>query len=197
MGNKKSIINLVKEGLKYCVFYLVVFIICTALYALSFRTPLFASLNVYFYRATKLLIVVGIVMFVLVVLFAKYNNFIKITVRDIALAMCVALCLNMAFLSLVTVAIDRSISVYILSHMAQNPDTAFTEEEITQNFLDVYMDDYEAMQRRFDEQLITGSIRQDGDKYQITEKGCFLVDSFRLVAKVFPIDNRFLYPPEE
>ena len=118
----------------------------------------------------------------------------KLMIQDILIAVFIPLCLNMTFLSVVTVSIDRSISVFILSYMAENRDRAFTEKEITDTFLNVYMDKYKAMDRRFDEQLITGSIEKKEGAYQITDKGVFLVNNFRLVGEFFPIDNRFLYP---
>lgn len=190
-------LKIVGNAAKYLLFYFIAFLVFTVIYIVSFRTPLFVANRVLFYRAVSLLIIVGAVFSIIVIIFARRGKIIKLAVQDVLIAVVIPLCLNMTFLSLVTVSIDRSISVFILAYMAENKDRAWTEEDITDLFLNVYMDKYKAMDRRFDEQLITGSIEKiEGEKgaYQITDKGVFLINCFRLVGNVFPVDNRFLYP---
>ncbi|MDR0412129.1 MAG: hypothetical protein LBH75_09205 [Treponema sp.] len=199
--NERGNIKIVKSTAKYLLFYFIAFLVFTGIYIASFRTPLFAANHVFFYRAVSLLIITSVLFTVVVIIFARCGKLIRLAVQDVLIAVIVPLCLNMTFLSVVTVSIDRSISVFLLASMAENKERVWTEKDITDLFLNVYMDEYKAMDRRFDEQLITGSIEKKGGAYQITDKGVFLINAFRLVGSAFPIDNRFLYPepyvPEE
>lgn len=182
--------------LKLIVLYILSLVVGTIIYAGLFRTSLFEDLHVYFYRAVILLSIMGIILLILLVLFKYYQRFIKIEWKDIIVCLTITFFLNFSFLSLITVALDRSISVFILSEMANHNTEIYTKADVENVFLDIYMDKYNAMERRFEEQIISGNIRKVGEGYQITEKGCNLIELFRKIAWVFPIDNRFLYPPK-
>lgn len=55
------------------------------------------------------------------------------------------------------------------------------------------MERYDGMQRRIDEQLLTGTIEDvGGGKYRITNKGYELVQSWKFLADMFPLDERYL-----
>lgn len=171
-----------------------VFIIGTLLYAGLFRTPIYEGLNVYFYRAAILLLITAVILFAGLAAFKYGQRRVKIEWKDIIVALTITFFLNFSFLSLITVALDRSISVFILSEMADNSSRVYTKQDVEDVFLKVYMNDYKAMDRRFEEQLISGNIEEQNGGYIITEKGTRLINVFRKIAWLFPIDNRFLYP---
>ena len=173
-----------------------IFIFGTLLYAGLFRTSIFEDLHVYFYRAVILLCIAVVILTIFLVLLKQCQKFIKIEWKDIIICLTITFCLNFSFLSLITVALDRSISVFILSEMANHNTEVYTKNDIEKVFLDVYMDKYNAMDRRIEEQIISGNIERIGNGYRITEKGCNLIEIFRGIAWLFPIDNRFLYPPK-
>lgn len=180
--------------IKLLLLNILVFIFGTLLYAGLFRTSIFEGLHVYFYRAVILLCITAIVLVIILSLLKCCQDFIKIGWKDIIICLTITFCLNFSFLSLITVALDRSISVFVLSEMANHNTEIYTKNDIENIFLDVYMDKYKAMDRRFEEQIISGNIEKIGEGYRITEKGCNLIEIFRDIAWVFPIDNRFLYP---
>ncbi len=71
----------------------------------------------------------------------------------------------------------------------------FTQDQIAEIFVDKYVNEYGAFEKRFDEQLTTGSIEQNADgTYSITDKGRFIVKMFRLISDVFDTDKRLVEP---
>ena len=71
----------------------------------------------------------------------------------------------------------------------------YTQDQIAEIFVDKYVNEYGAFDKRFDEQLTTGSIEQNADgTYSITDKGRFIVKMFRLISDVFDTDKRLVEP---
>ena len=57
--------------------------------------------------------------------------------------------------------------------------------------------DYGAFDKRFDEQIVTGTLVDNGDgTYSITDSGRRVVSMFRMVADWFNTDQRLVYPNE-
>ena len=100
-------------------------------------------------------------------------------------------------LSIVTVSFDRSISIYLISYMAAHPEERFTKEDIETIFLEGYVAENHAIQRRIDEQIITGSFVDNHDgTYSISDIGQTMVAQWKFIAKAFRVNNSFLYPSE-
>ena len=89
---------------------------------------------------------------------------------------------------------DRSISVFMLGHFADNPGQSFTEEETEDFFIRRYVGDYGAFSKRFHEQEETGTITRDGDGYRITEGGRRLMKLYERIARWFALDEKLVHP---
>lgn len=151
---------------------------------------------VYYYRSVLLLCCALVMAGVFLWLLARCHV-IVMSLKDIVLSLCFGFLLNLSFLSLVTVSLDRSISVYLISYLAQHADERFTSKDIETVFLVGYVDGTEAMQRRIEEQLITGTLVDHHDgSYSISERGQAMVAQWRLIAKLFRVNNSFLYPQD-
>lgn len=185
-----------KNILKYIMFYIMFVTIGAVLFAISFRTPLFKGMTVYYYRALLLLFTTSFTMTIILILIRKKINYIEIDFKDVSISLISMVSLLLVFVSVCTVSMDRSISVFILADMATNNKKVYTSHEIEQRFLDIYMDKYDGMERRFDEQLLSGNIIKKENGYQISKGGERLISIFRFISKVFPVDDRFLYPPK-
>ena len=81
--------------------------------------------------------------------------------------------------------------------MEENDSLGWTQEEVEDVFVSKYIKDYGAFEKRFHEQLETGSIVEGEDgKYRITGRGKKIVHLFRIVANIFHTDQRLVYPNE-
>ena len=124
----------------------------------------------------------------------KFNSLI--TIRDVILLFMVFCCVNVVIFTHLPVTADRSITVFMLGYMADNPDESFTEEEIEAYFVDRYVGDYGAFDKRFYEQEETGTIEFTGEGYQITESGENLMKIYEVVADWYCLDDHLIHSGE-
>ena len=176
-------------------FYALIYIACTALFIGLFHTALFKDMEVLMYRGIVFLMITGVVSAVIMGIIRKFWGFV--TIRDVIMMFCIFCCVNMVFLTLIPVTVERSVSVFMLSYMQENKDQTFTEESVGEVFTTKYVEDYGAFEKRFEEQVVTGTIVQNEDgTYSITPKGEFVVEAFRTIAEWFDTDRRLVYPNE-
>ena len=177
------------------VIYALIYVVCTALFIGLFHTALFKDMEVLMYRGIVFLMITGVVAGVIMGIIRKFWGFV--TIRDIIMMFCIFCCVNMVFLTLIPVTVERSVSVFMLSYMQENKDQTFTEESVGEVFTTKYVEDYGAFEKRFEEQVVTGTIVQNEDgTYSITPKGEFVVEAFRTIAEWFDTDRRLVYPNE-
>ena len=190
-GNKTE----VKKILGLIGIYIVIYVVCTAIFIALFHTPVLANMKVLMYRGIGLLILTGILSAIVMGIVRKFWKFI--TVRDIIMVFVIFCCVNMVLFTLIPVTVERSVSVFMLSYMDENSEKTFTKEDIGEVFTAKYVNDYGAFDKRFDEQLVTGTIVDNGDgTYTITDEGRFIVTMFRGVSTMFNTDQRLVYPNE-
>ena len=175
--------------------YLLIYIVCTAGFIGLFHTELLKNMEVLMYRGVAFIIITGIVAAIVMGIVRKFWGFV--TVRDIIMMFVIFCCVNMVLFTLVPVTVERSVSVFMLSYMEENSDQTFTQESVGEVFTSKYVNDYGAFEKRFNEQVETGTIKQNPDgTYSITESGKFVVKAFRTVAGWFDTDRRLVYPNE-
>ncbi len=175
--------------------YALIYIVCTALFIALFHTGFLASMDVLMYRGAAFIIITGIVSAVIMGIIRKFWGFV--TIRDIIMMFVIFCCVNMVFLTLIPVTVERSVSVFMLSYMDENSDQTFTEESVGEVFTTKYVEDYGAFEKRFHEQVETGTIVENPDgTYSITDSGRFVVKMFRTIAEWFGTDQRLVYPNE-
>ena len=175
--------------------YILIYLVCTALFIGLFHTGLLKNMEVLMYRGVAFIVITGAVAAVIMGVIRKFWGFV--TVRDIIMMFVIFCCVNMVFLTLIPVTVERSVSVFMLSYMEENSDQTFTEESVGEVFTSKYVEDYGAFEKRFEEQVVTGTIRQNEDgTYSITESGKFVVKMFRTIADWFDTDRRLVYPNE-
>ena len=175
--------------------YALIYLVCTAIFIFLFHTNLFDNMDILMYRGAVFVLIAGAIAAVVMGIVRKFWGFV--TKRDIILMFTLFCCLNMMFLTLVPVTVERSVSVFMLSYMEENSDQTFTEESVSEVFVEKYVDDYGAFEKRFHEQVETGNIVQNPDgSYSITESGKFVVKVFRVVSDWFGTDQNLVYPNE-
>lgn len=102
--------------------------------------------------------------------------------------------MNLSFLVVVPVTLDRSVSVFLLGVMNPRSDEIFTAPRLETVFSDVYVRKYGAMQRRIDEQVVTGNIAASGDGFEITPAGQRFIQVSTWIANLFHLNTRFVAP---
>ena len=176
----------VREILLTLLTYAVLYVVSFLLLVLLIRLPIFSGMHVLMYRGIVLIVISGIIASALLVLFKKLKGITWLSAKDVVL---------MVFFTLIPVTVERSVSVFMLSYMDTYDERTYTEDEISEIFVDKYVNEYGAFEKRFDEQLTTGTIEKNADgSYSITSKGRLIVNLFKLISDVFETDKRLVDP---
>ena len=184
----------VKEIVYTLLTYLVLYVISFLIIVLLIRLPLLKGIHVLMYRGIVMIVIAGILASVLLILYRKIQKITWLSAKDVILVFILTCSINMVFFTLIPVTVERSVSVFMLSYM-DNYSDHYTQDQIAEIFVDKYVYEYGAFEKRFDEQLTTGSIEQNPDgTYSITDKGRFIVKMFRLISDVFDTDKRLVQP---
>lgn len=193
MGKKEKVRNICRLLLVYAGLYL----IGTVMFIGLFHTKLCKNIDVLMYRGILFLVISSVAVTLGMWGFKHFGRMHFISVRDIILLFCMFCCVNFTLFTLIPVTVERSISVFMLSYMEENDSLGWTQEEVEDVFVSKYIKDYGAFEKRFHEQLETGSIVEGEDgKYRITGRGKRIVHLFRIVANIFHTDQRLVYPNE-
>lgn len=101
-----------------------------------------------------------------------------------------------SFLGVTTFTNDRSYTIFSLAYLYEHADTAFTEDEIVDIFINDFLVDFDAARKRIDEQLNTGFIEDLNGEYRISDNGIRFVRLLRVIDIFFPTetDPSSLYP---
>ena len=176
--------------LKTLLKYIALIVVGSVLYMLSFHIHFLDLTGIYFYDGILRLILVSVIMCVVVCLLRKKIVF---DWKDICLSVSTLLLLNMLWLSLCIVSLDRSLSVFLLCYMDEYED-GMDREQIDEVFQDVFVEKYGMIERRFDEQIKSGNIVFDGEMYKLTQRGSMFVMIFKTVGKAYGVDDKFIQP---
>lgn len=103
----------------------------------------------------------------------------------------VAGAINVCFLVIFPVTIDRSITVYLLDQIARQ-DSGMTALEIEQRFIEQYVKDFNAIDRRMNEQVASKNIYYKDGNYIITEQGKSFLTVSNIIGDIFNTDKRLL-----
>jgi hypothetical protein len=160
-----------------------------ALLVILFKLGIFHNIDVYFYRGVVL---VGIATILTFVAFLYISRWFRADVSAAFTAAVLSMSINLTFLVIFPVTIDRSISVFLLGYMNQHPEEAFTPSQLRNAFSNIYVGQYQQIERRMDEQLVSRNINQVGEAYQISAQGRAFVSFARAIAWMFDTDPRFV-----
>ena len=175
--------------------YILIYVVCSVMFVGLFHTGLLKNMEVLMYRGIVFIVITGVIAAIVMGVIRKFWGFI--TVRDIIMVFVIFCCVNTVLFTMIPVTVERSVSVFMLSYMEENSDQTFTQDSVGDVFTEKYVTDYGAFDKRFVEQVATGTIEENADgSYSITERGKFIVKMFRTVAEWFDTDRRLVYPNE-
>jgi hypothetical protein len=179
-------------------FYLLAAPIGLALFVGAFAMDLFAADEVLFYRGLKIIALAALAQFVLTLplrhLLNRWRGADLISIHHQIATVSLAIGLNMTFLIVVPVTLDRSVSVFLLGVMNERPTESFTADRLETVFDNVYVRKYGAMDRRIKEQLRSGNIAPTAEGYRITPTGRAFMRFSASVVTLFHLNPRYIAP---
>lgn len=185
--NKKRIIKIL--GLYFLFFFL-----GTGFFILLFHTGVLANISVFFYRGVSLLVLSSLSITLILLYFrtTKYGKLLSI--KDIILLITLIFCLNLVFFTHFPVTADRSISVFLLGYMNKYQDRYLTNKDITGEFINKYVIQNDAINKRLNEQIVSGNIVQNGYSYRISKQGKLLTKLYAFIADIFNVNKKLILP---
>lgn len=179
------------KGLQCFCIGLTCYLSFTLLFIAMFHISLVKVIEVFFYRGCIILVITGCLLILTMSLIKKYY-FPLLDVRDILMTGCIFMSINLTVFTLAPVTVERSVSVYLLCQMDSGVDYSYSEKELEANLINHYVQDYQAVDKRIEEQLVSGTIQPYEDGYQLTKQGKRMVWMFRVAAKLFDCDETLL-----
>ncbi len=158
----------------------------------GFRAGLLGGLDILFYRGLALIALGSLATFTILALATRRSR--EVRVRDAFAATVLSLSLNLSFLVVVPVTVDRSISIFMLGAMAARADDAFTPDAMGALFVARYVGDGRQIERRLREQTVSGNVAPERDGYRITRRGVAVIAAARVVAWLFDSHAGILPP---
>lgn len=176
-------------------FYIASFIYGTGILLIIINSNFLDFLNVFYYKMIVGLLITCVI-FLLSIKIISNNKKIKIkpSYKDILIAFIILFFSHFSFISLVVVSLDRSISVLLLAEMADQQNRIFEKKDLDTVYVDIYVKQYDPINRRINEQLSSGNFEEINSGYRITDRGVALVKVFRFLSKIYPVNKQFLYP---
>lgn len=169
--------------------YIISFLLGTLVFIALFHTPILSNIHVLFYRGIALLII-SCVLLCSILAFLKRGKLSKrINYKDILLVVMITFSFNLVFFTLIPVTIERSISVFMLEYMDTKPDKKITEKNMTTAFENLFIQNGKAIQKRFDEQIFSGTVIKDGKGYRLTKEGHRLINLFKIAGQIFNLNK--------
>jgi hypothetical protein len=158
-----------------------------------FKLGVAAGIDILFYRGLVLCAVALLLTVALVAYVGQATH--RASLRDAIAAGFLSLGINLSVLVIAPVTVDRSLSIFILGHMARHAGETFTASQIDAALRDIYLGQFRQVERRMQEQLKSGNVAQDGDGYTISRQGLAFIRTARLVGWMFDVDPRFVEGP--
>jgi len=136
---------------------------------------------------------VGIAAIGLILCVATFTAWFFFKKTDSAIVILSLVCgalLNFCFFITVPVSIDRAISVYFLSQFYAMPENTIDERTARSIIADHYMTDTKAVERRLQEQMITGTIEKiESDKYSKTQNLNYFIKACSFIGNLYAIKD--------
>lgn len=181
-----------KKSLQKFLICLGILILFTILYFLSFNIDLSFLTTVYTYKGIFLIIIFSLLLVISLLLLKKFLLH-HLDFKDIVITILIFTSVHLFVFCMVPVTVERSFSVFMLSEMSKQDNQTLDLASTENLFIDKYVKDNSAFEKRFQEQLSTGTIIQtDSDTYQLTAKGNFIVSLFNFFDKLYNVNSPLL-----
>ena len=171
------------------VYLLLASVLCVAAYVAAFavKRHLSPAAIVLTEGAWLLVVFVPIVGVVLVWLNQRGVFTLDASVSVFVIFLLSAFCFNLT----VPAIVDRSVTVYLLNSL-DNSNDGMTEQEIQREFMHTYFDENYAVRKRLREQVDSGNVRYDGDRYHVTKDGRTIMTTVRFLSMLYNLDPRIV-----
>ena len=155
------------------------------------RSPAFDGIHILFYRGILLAGATAAIMLATGLALRRRLGLVPETLTG---AVALSLAFNLCFLITFPVTFDRSITMFLLARIEQH-DGRLDMVGLQQLFVREYLGEMRQIERRVNEQSLSGNIRVEQRRIHITPQGRRLLAGSRTIGGWFGADPRFVTAP--
>lgn len=172
--------------------YGVGFCLATAVWIGLFHTPFLQSIDVFFYRGIILLLITSFLLAIGLSWYKHHHVFGNIGMKDIALCVTIFFLSSCSFLPIFRL-LPRGHCQFFLSYLDMNRTRSVSKDEIRRQYIDIYIDKNQAINKRMTEQIRSGTVISTDSGVRITQRGMLLVQWYTIVARLFALKRTVLF----
>jgi len=168
--------------------YFLIFVLFSLVFFLLFRTPLFASQTVLFYRGNILLALTFVMLFLISGL---QRRILKVRFETILAAIIMSASIHLSLFVVFPVTFDRSVTMYLLNRLnsSQSPTCqGLSPQQMQQLFVKEYVKRDQAMTRRIKEQSIINILKEQDNCVSLTPRGRSFLNLSELIKKLYNLN---------
>ena len=168
--------------------YFLIFVLFSLVFFLLFRTPLFASQTVLFYRGNILLALTFVMLFLISGL---QRRILKVRFETILAAIIMSASIHLSLFVVFPVTFDRSVTIYLLNRLnsSQSPTCqGLSPQQMQQLFVKEYVKRDQAMTRRIKEQSIINILKEQDNCVSLTPRGRSFLNLSELIKKLYNLN---------
>ena len=178
--------------LKKIIFEGLVIIIFSILFFLLLRLPIKNILPIYTYRGIVLFAITCVLLMISQIILKK-KNIQNIDAKDVIITILIFVMVHLLVFGMVAITIERAYSVFMLSEISKSENQTITLDEAKELFIEKFINSNGAINKRFDEQVATGTLREvSKDNYQMTDKGNVVISLFKIFDFIYNINSELL-----
>ncbi len=178
---------------KKIIFMIEIFIAFSLLLFMLLRFPIIKKLfPIYTYKGFSCIIITAICL-IFFLLYIKKYKIVDIDFKDIIISILIFLLVHLLAFGMIATTIDRSFSVFLLNQISISNNQTITLEETKKLFIDKYVENHRAFEKRFDEQIAIGTVVETSEnEYKMTNKGNMIVMLFKIFNSIYNIQSELL-----
>lgn len=161
----------------------------TSLFLVLMNIKLILGGEIIFFRGIKILTFTGMIVMWLVIKLRYQKRWNYITLERLGMAVIFAWTVNLVVFVLLPVTFDRSVSMYLLKELNNQETKSLEIKELIGKMESEYVKKGQAVQRRMDEQKITGFIEHNGSTMKLSNTGQMFLILASMVARLYGLDN--------
>lgn len=163
------------------------------LYLALIASPLLGGVPILFYRGIAVALLAAPLLGLLLALAARRVRMLDLP--TIVGAVALSLAFNISFLIVFPVTFDRSITMFLLARIDRQ-DGQLDVRGLERVYVREYLGEMRQIDRRIEEQTLSGNIRVVDGRIVLTPQGHRLLASGRRIGGWFGADPRFMTAPE-
>ncbi len=172
-------------------YFIVLFLFGTSAYILFFNLLNLGNNNQLLVGEVVLLLFISLTFVFLFYKIAKKYLDIKLVKQDLIIFFLILFFFNYNIYGLIPFNASRSNTVIIMEYLNSQSGESVKKNDILIYVSEKYFYEYDAVQKRLNEQVNAGNVIKTDNGYKISSRGTFILNLFGFITNIYGMDNNF------